>query len=557
MRCLYEVLQIEQEADESAIRSAYRKGALQWHPDKNQHRLEEADTRFKEIQNAYEILSDKHERAWYDDHRDAILRSGDRHQAGAEGFSAGQKPDDFVDLYAFFSKSCFTGYNDGPQGFYTVYAGIFAKVAEQEVAAAEANGGKAVSIDAPAFGSSKSEWKQVEAFYSYWMAFVSCQEFSWADRYNPATAAVRKVRRMMEDENKKHRKAMRKEFNETVRELVAFVRKRDKRVIAHQAEEARIRADKETEALKRREEERLARLEAAKAYVEADWIRESEAAADDYTSEDEVTHLEQFECVACDKIFKSEKALTNHTRSKKHKEKLAALREALQEDAALGTESSWSDLAAEPEVEPAAAGSKHQLKQEIKTARASSAETSSSQPAQSFSASRHWESAADSEASEEDLSEDAMLARLIEAQQGAAGSSLQHDDEEEDDGWETVHHADSLTNEDAAVAQDLQHTHLDEPLHPGSIGRIAGNAARSLGDQESGLDGGTGLASEDPEQKPRRRKMKHRHSQTPQPVKVAASVSQDAASCAVCGHAFASRNQMFKHIASTGHAARR
>lgn len=51
----------------------------------------------------------------YDDHRDAILRSGDRHQAGAEGFPAGQKPDDFVDLYAFFSKSCFTGYNDGPQ----------------------------------------------------------------------------------------------------------------------------------------------------------------------------------------------------------------------------------------------------------------------------------------------------------------------------------------------------------------------------------------------------------------------------------------------------------
>ncbi len=35
------------------------------HPDKNQHRLEEADIRFKEIQNAYEILSDKHERAWY------------------------------------------------------------------------------------------------------------------------------------------------------------------------------------------------------------------------------------------------------------------------------------------------------------------------------------------------------------------------------------------------------------------------------------------------------------------------------------------------------------
>jgi hypothetical protein len=32
--------------------------------DKNQHRLEEADAHFKEIQNAYEVLSDKHERAW-------------------------------------------------------------------------------------------------------------------------------------------------------------------------------------------------------------------------------------------------------------------------------------------------------------------------------------------------------------------------------------------------------------------------------------------------------------------------------------------------------------
>lgn len=33
--------------------------------DKNQHRLEEADVRFKEIQNAYEVLTDKHERAWW------------------------------------------------------------------------------------------------------------------------------------------------------------------------------------------------------------------------------------------------------------------------------------------------------------------------------------------------------------------------------------------------------------------------------------------------------------------------------------------------------------
>lgn len=38
----------------------------------------------------------------------------------------------------------------------------------------------------------------------------------------------------MEDENKKARKAKRRKFNETLRELVAFVKKRDKRVAAHQ-----------------------------------------------------------------------------------------------------------------------------------------------------------------------------------------------------------------------------------------------------------------------------------------------------------------------------------
>lgn len=38
----------------------------------------------------------------------------------------------------------------------------------------------------------------------------------------------------MEEENRKTRKAKRREFNETVKELVAFVKKRDKRVAAHQ-----------------------------------------------------------------------------------------------------------------------------------------------------------------------------------------------------------------------------------------------------------------------------------------------------------------------------------
>ena len=51
----------------------------------------------------------------------------------------------------------------------------------------------------------------------------------------------------MEDDNKKERKAMKRRHNDAVRELVAFVRKRDKRLAAHQAEEAKQRMEREEE----------------------------------------------------------------------------------------------------------------------------------------------------------------------------------------------------------------------------------------------------------------------------------------------------------------------
>ena len=55
------------------------------------------------------------------------------------------------------------------------------------------------------------------------------------------------VRRLMEDENKKERKGVKRSHNDAVRELVAFVRKRDKRLAAHQAEEAKRRMEREEE----------------------------------------------------------------------------------------------------------------------------------------------------------------------------------------------------------------------------------------------------------------------------------------------------------------------
>ena len=55
---LYFILEIGRDATESEIKRAYRKLAIKWHPDKNPNNAEEAETRFKLIAEAYEILSD-------------------------------------------------------------------------------------------------------------------------------------------------------------------------------------------------------------------------------------------------------------------------------------------------------------------------------------------------------------------------------------------------------------------------------------------------------------------------------------------------------------------
>lgn len=64
MKCHYEVLELARDADDAAIKTAYRKLALRWHPDKNMENVEEAKIKFQAIQQAYEVISDPQERAW-------------------------------------------------------------------------------------------------------------------------------------------------------------------------------------------------------------------------------------------------------------------------------------------------------------------------------------------------------------------------------------------------------------------------------------------------------------------------------------------------------------
>jgi len=79
-RDYYEVLNVPRTADADELRKAYRRLARQYHPDVNKDA--EAETRFKEINEAYEILSDQEKRARYDRFGHAGVQGG----AGAGGF---------------------------------------------------------------------------------------------------------------------------------------------------------------------------------------------------------------------------------------------------------------------------------------------------------------------------------------------------------------------------------------------------------------------------------------------------------------------------------------
>ncbi len=62
----YKILGVKKEATDAEIKKAYRKLALKWHPDKNPNNRKESEEKFKKINEAYSILSDKNKRNEYD-----------------------------------------------------------------------------------------------------------------------------------------------------------------------------------------------------------------------------------------------------------------------------------------------------------------------------------------------------------------------------------------------------------------------------------------------------------------------------------------------------------
>jgi DnaJ-class molecular chaperone len=84
----YEILGVKRDASEEAIKKAYRKLARQYHPDRNPGD-KQAEARFKEVQDAYDVLSDKTKRANYDRFGSAEPGAGFRGGPGATTFHWG------------------------------------------------------------------------------------------------------------------------------------------------------------------------------------------------------------------------------------------------------------------------------------------------------------------------------------------------------------------------------------------------------------------------------------------------------------------------------------
>jgi len=96
----YELLEIPRNAPATEIKKAYRKLALKWHPDKNPQNPDEATRKFKEISEAYEVLSDEKKRKIYDKYgKEGLTAGGGRQQS--RGGRRQRTNNDFEEEFAF------------------------------------------------------------------------------------------------------------------------------------------------------------------------------------------------------------------------------------------------------------------------------------------------------------------------------------------------------------------------------------------------------------------------------------------------------------------------
>ncbi|KAH6913265.1 hypothetical protein BKA70DRAFT_1384180, partial [Coprinopsis sp. MPI-PUGE-AT-0042] len=339
----YQILDVAEDATADEIKKSFRRLALIHHPDKNHDNIEEATKKFATIQQAYEVLSDEQERAWYDSHKASLVPEADG-DVVFEDITKGNKAPRTRDrgltaghLSRFLDASIWSGFHDGENGFFFIYRNLFSHLQSEEAMFGS-------DADFPSFGYSTWPWstemkKRIDAdgaareFYTVWGNFATEKDFAWVEQWKLSEAPDRRVRRLMEKDNKKARDDARREYNDTVRTLIKFLRRRDPRFAKYAKEQAEVAASKQSQS---QASSSTQRANLADAYVEQSWQKvsasQSSQADLEWSLAEGDNDQEDWECVACNKVFRSEAAWDSHERSKKHLKEIEKLRMEMEMD---------------------------------------------------------------------------------------------------------------------------------------------------------------------------------------------------------------------------------
>lgn len=552
--CYYELLDVEVTATESELKKAYRKKALLLHPDKNPHDVEGANARFALVRAAYEVLSDSQERAWYDSHKSEILRD--------DGDYVSEEPQEMVipsisvqQILRYFNPSLYGQVDDSQAGFYSVASQLFARLAAEEVTHGKYqqlpkfdkymdDSPNVNAIDEsfllfPRLGNSHTDYANgIRAFYNVWGGFLSVKSFNWMDEYRYSAAPDRRTRRLMEKENKKARDAARKEYNETVRRFVGFIKKRDPRVKKGAEEYENTRRRQQQESLERQaREQKLQRMAEMNNHEIQDWqkmdieelemmeqmLRKEFDYDSDETTDSEFDELEDqlndnlYECFVCNKFFKSKSQFETHESSNKHKLNVEQLREEmLREGIELGIDKDDIDLS---EFETASSGNEEEEQDGVEA----------------------------QEEEEENGGEDDE--KKVDDIDFEVDDDIASEEEIFEASWKTKKQKKKNKQQASVAPQEKEVNSLDADL-----AKLVNGV--SLDDEEDWDDNKK-------KKKPKRRAgIDKTSSPSPAPAqdqntqKISpAKVPNGSEICVVCKEIFTSRNKLFQHVKKTGHAA--
>ncbi|OIR59055.1 MAG: DnaJ-class molecular chaperone with C-terminal Zn finger domain [Amphiamblys sp. WSBS2006] len=299
----YSLLGVPQTASTAEIKRAYKEKALKHHPDKNMSNQEEASRMFASLQEAYAVLSDERKRNRYD----LTLEVKHKQQTSRKQ----QDTTDHIEreLHSYLKKEPFSGFSDTPDGFYSVYGALFTRLANIE------KGIQKCREDFPMFGDASTAYSAVNRFYTFWALFETQRTFAEYGEWDVSSGRNRYERREMEKENTKTAQEKKREYEETILKILTKIKTRDPRIQKHrkQKQEKKNPSPAPAQPTEQKTPE----------YYNHPEIEKLERELESLATEEKKDLL--FECLFCEKTFKSQGQLDTHRRSNRHKEKLKVL----------------------------------------------------------------------------------------------------------------------------------------------------------------------------------------------------------------------------------------